>query len=1103
MSSYPYLYRDPTSTGNRMSASWSCWVKRWGTEGTFWVFNGGHTKDNTTHLRWTNGGFLEFFDRQGTDSTTEQVRWDCQVLDPSNWHHILLSIDTTHSGNTGDERVKLYVNGVRLNRAPSSTLLNNSQDVNTPGHNQHFHHLNNSGKRHYFAALMDNSLLSTRGVNFCDCFYVDGVGLSPDVFGYYKDGYGITNAGRFGRNTDVRQGYWTPKKPSVIKAGIKQRGGFGPNGFYLPFNSNNNPGADFHCTPNTILKLKEDLAQPKAEIDGDPKVAVRDDPFGAYCQLALPLVYNGLVDGYGDYSHLIRGDGYPKTVSLLDDVKFTNEGTNFTASYYGSAARFDGTGDYLQVNEYEGGFDIGTKDFTVECWCFHTGGSDDTIISNTAGWTFTYGVAGYLRFYMANGSNQVDAVKAYVSNQWVHCVVERYNGVITFYQNGAAVGQHAYTHSIANSSTTTQIGKFHSGTVQYWDGYLQDLRVYIGVAKYKGGFDCVRPWVPQNFGTLQNGILANAWRVTKDAPGRNWPLLNDRQDITDDQGSGSNDVAAVYYNGGLSTRLDGDTSAAKGTMGVSSGKWYWEVRLDDNNSSPGVGIVAAGSQLNSFTGSGKGVSYEPRDDRFRKNGSNVYDGSNNHQSDGIIIGVALDKDKGIVRFFTDGNEQAGSPVTGVNDLAEVHLPDFWTWNDGQDNDFTVNFGQNPSFCGQETAGTYRDESGEGLFMYEPPAGHIAMCQKNMPAPAIPNPTDHFQPVLYEGDNSDGRKINLPFRPDMIWFKARSTVVSHVLCDVNRGVKSHLNPDSNGAESGTTGTPYLRSFDDDGFTLSDGSVSGGNTANRHYVAYCFRAGGNSKDFNIDGVGYDSLEEMPITLDYTSNGITVQKLSVNTKAGFSMIKYQGGPNGASDKIPHGLGKQCDFVMQKRLQSGHWICKHHWNDNNEGFLSDGDGAEFNFISATSQGGIANLTSSVHHIEPVAGTTNANNVNPNNNDCVAYMWAEIEGYSKFGQFYGNGDADGTFVYTGFKPAFVMIKNINSGRSWRMYDTAREPQSEVSSILYMDTNAAETATSHPVKMFANGFKPHGTFQEINEANERMLYVAFAESPYNYTNGAL
>ena len=1103
MSSYPYLYRDPTSGGNRMSASWSCWVKRWGHEGTFWIFNGGGTKDNTTHLRWTNGGFFEFMDRQGTDSTTEQIRWDCQVTDPSNWHHVLLSIDTTHSGQAGEQRINLYVNGVRLNRAPSTTLLNNSQNVNTPAHNQHFRDLNTSGDRHYFCGLMDNSLLTQRGVNFCDCFYVDGVGLSPDVFGYYKDGYGITNAGRFGRNTDVRQGYWAPKKPSAIKQGIKQRGGFGPNGFYLPFNSNNNPGADFHCTPNTILKLKEDLAQPKAEIDGDPKEAVRDDPFGAYCRLALPLVYDGLVGGYGDYSHLIRGAGSAQTVTLLGDTKFKNDGTNFCASYYGSAARFDSNGDYLQVSNSSGNLNIGTKDFTVECWCFHQGGSDDTIISDTTGWTFTYGVSGYLRFYMANGSNQVDANKAYVSNQWVHCVVERYNGRLTFYQNGAAVGDHAYAHNIANNSATTQVGKYHSGTVQYWDGYLQDLRVYVGEAKYKGGFDCVRPWVPQNFGTLQNGILANAWRTTKDVPGNNWPLLNDLQDITDDQGSGSNDVAAVYYNGGLSTRLDGDTSGAKGTMGVSSGKWYWEVRYDDANSSPGHGIVAAGSQLNSFAASGKGVSYEPPGDRFYKAGSSWYDGSANITGDGNIFGVALDKDAGIVRFFANGVEQAGSPVTGVNDLAETHLPDFWTWNDGADNDYTVNFGQNPSFCGQETPGTYADESGEGLFKYEPPVGHIAMCHKNMPEPAIPNATDHFQPVLYEGDDSEGRKINLRFRPDMIWFKARSTVVSHVICDVNRGTYSHLNPDEQNAESGTSGTPYLRSFDSDGFTLSNGANSGGNTNNRHYVAYCFRAGGNSKDFNVDGVGYDSLEDMPISLGYVSNDINVQKLSVNTKAGFSMIKYEGGSNGAGDKIPHGLGKQCDFVMQKRLASGHWICKHHWNDSNEGFLSDGDGAEFNFATATSQGGIANLNNNVHYISPLSGTSNANNVNPNNSVCVAYMWAEIEGYSKFGQFYGNGDVDGTFVYTGFKPAFVMIKNVNSSYHWRIYDTAREPDTEAASVLYMDANNAETATSHPVKMFANGFKPHGTASVINQANERMLYIAFAESPYKYTNGAL
>ena len=176
----------------------------------------------------------------------------------------------------------------------------------------------------------------------------------------------------------------------------------------------------------------------------------------------------------------------------------------------------------------------------------------------------------------------------------------------------------------------------------------------------------------------------------------------------------------------------------------------------------------------------------------------------------------------------------------------------------------------------------------------------------MPEPVIPNPTDHFQVVLYDGDSSKARKINTRFRPDMIWFKSRSTQVSHVICDWTRGTYSHLNPNSTGAESGTSGTPYLRSFDADGFTLSDGANSGGNTSGRTYVAYCWRAGGNSANFNIDGKGYDSLDDMPIELGYTTNGITINKMSVNTKAGFSIVNYQGGPNGTSDKIPHGLGK-----------------------------------------------------------------------------------------------------------------------------------------------------------------------------------------------------
>ena len=1120
-----YLKIAPTSSGNLFAFTWACWLRRWDNTDGHFVWGGNENKDDASILIWLNSGNFRWFDRQGTDSTTEQIQWDCQVRDSSAWHHVVLSFDSTRTGNAGEQRVNLYVNGTRLDRAPSSTLLNNSQNVNTPAMNQFFDSLNRKNMNNYFAALQDNSLGTYKGMQYCDCFYVDGASLRPESFGYHKTGYGtVKGASTIGRTEDVRQGFWVPKKPSIIKREIRDRGGFGANGFYLPFNSNNHPGADFHCPVNNILKIKENLPQPKAEIDGDPKFSVAHDPYGSFCQLALPMVWDGIPGttagynkhGFGDYSHLIRGDGSPGNIisGPYGNLRINNNDTSAVASYYGSAAYFpDSTAsDIISVSNYTNGLNIGTQDFTVEAWVFHTGGSDDTIISNETGWTFTYGVNGKLRFYMANGSNIVDATtEGFISNQWAHVVVERYNGVINFYQNGRGVGPDtSYTHNIANSNATTYIGKFHSGTVQNWDGYMQDLRVYIGVAKYKGGFDVVRPWVANNFnaGSGTNLIDDNPWRAVPDTPRNTFAILGGPRMKLVYNHSGASDASATHKNGGLTVVTTGDTGGTMATIGIHTGKYYWEVRYDDNNNAPGHGITAPGpGGGNSFSISGRGVSIEPAGDRIRTLGYHSwYDGTNNQTQDGLIVGMALDKNVGELRFFYDGVEAPGSPVTGINTFSEYHIPDIWTWNDGPQatNTFTVNFGQNPSFCGQITPGTFVDESGHGTFKYEPPAGHLALCTANMPEPAIPNPTDHFQIVLYEGDNTKARKINTRFRPDMIWFKSRNTQVSHVICDWTRGTYSHLNPNSTGAESGTSGTPYLRSFDADGFTLSDGANSGGNTSGRTYVAYCWRAGGNSANFNIDGKGYDSLDDMPIELGYTTNGITINKMSVNTKAGFSIVNYTGGPNGTSDKIPHGLGKKPAWVWQKRLSSGHWIMKHHKQPSNHVLLNAVTNDEYNAATEFTGGGIADLDGATNetYVSPLAGTSSAGNVNTNNQDCMAYIWCEVPGFSKFGIYHGDGNSDGIFVYTDFRPAFVMIKNPTTSDEWRIYDAARSPMSEANDYITM-SDAAENTTSHPIEFKSNGFKCQGNADVINDPATKLYYFAFAEAPFKYGNGSL
>ena len=207
-----------------------------------------------------------------------------------------------------------------------------------------------------------------------------------------------------------------------------------------------------------------------------------------------------------------------------------------------------------------------------------------------------------------------------------------------------------------------------------------------------------------------------------------------------------------------------------------------------------MGVIAPGNQLTSYNSGANGASYEPRGDRFRKNGVNFYDGTNNKTDDGLIVGVALDKNVGIVSFFADGTLLSNGTMTGLNALSDVHIPECFTFNDGSnvDNTYTWNFGQNPTFCGQTTAGTNADASGKGLFKYAPPTGFLALCEDNLPTPAIANSGEHFKTVLWTGDGNGGRSITgVGFKPDLVWVKEEVHTTSHFLFDSVRGAGRYL------------------------------------------------------------------------------------------------------------------------------------------------------------------------------------------------------------------------------------------------------------------------------------------------------------------------
>lgn len=195
--------------------------------------------------------------------------------------------------------------------------------------------------------------------------------------------------------------------------------------------------------------------------------------------LALPLnnVYR-----YGDASSQLRGWGANCSVSSVNDTIITSA----LSKFYGHSAFFDGNEDHLFLWNLNGQY-IGRNDFTIEGWVYHTGGGDDTIFSDSSSFSFVYGASGNLRFYMAGGINLVDANTSFISNQWVHVAVVRSNGTLTFYQNGVARGSHAYDHDIG-AFGSMYIGKYFGGTTQGWAGYMNDLRIYNGFARYTSGF---------------------------------------------------------------------------------------------------------------------------------------------------------------------------------------------------------------------------------------------------------------------------------------------------------------------------------------------------------------------------------------------------------------------------------------------------------------------------------------------------------------------------------------------------------------------------------------------------------------------------------------
>ena len=335
--------------------------------------------------------------------------------------------------------------------------------------------------------------------------------------------------------------------------------------------------------------------------------------------------------------------------------------------------------------------------------------------------------------------------------------------------------------------------------------------------------------------------------------------------------------------------------------------------------------------------------------------------------------------------------------------------------------------------------------------------------------SILKPSLYMNTKLYTGDGAASHAITgVGFQPDWVWLKNRSGADNNSLNDVVRGANKNLV--SNNANSEATTTDQLMSFNSDGFTV--GASGSANTNGNNFVGWNWKAG-TAVSGSTTGSGTAKT--------YTG--------SVNTTSGFSIIKYTG--NGtAGHTIPHHLGAAPQMVIVKALSTNDdWMVGHTAAGFNQFMIlnstaRDATGTQFNSTVPTSS---------------VFSIGSNNNMNQNNNSFVAYSFTNIKGFSKFGGYTGNGNADGTFVYTGFKPAFVMVKLVSAaGEDWFICDNKREGYNAENNRLLPNLNSAES-TDSPIDIVSNGFKARTSGANVN-AGEDYLYAAFAEEPLVASN---
>jgi hypothetical protein len=698
-----------------------------------------------------------------------------------------------------------------------------------------------------------------------------------------------------------------------------------------------------------------------------------------------------------------------------------------------------------------------------------------------------------------------DRVKIYVNN-----VLQPVTVSTTFSQN---------VDTWINSANQHYIGRNGPGNAsQYFDGYMTDVHLIDGQALTPSSFGWTNPatgvWAPLDFvGTYgTNGFNLNfsdntnttAGTLGADSSGNgnNWTPTNfsvsagvGNDSLVDTPTSYGTDTGVggevrgnyctfspvdkattvTLSNGNLDIIGTNSGGRARASMAVSSGKWYFEFLMVDIDQGGYNGFMATTARSD-LTGGGATTDLGQNADTWGipnfAGGQARNNGTNGANITGITNGqigmFALDMDSGKFWYGINGTwVNSGDPATGANpvysNLSGYTIAAAIGHGTGTYISYSYNFGQR-------------------AFSYTAPTGYKAMTTQNLPTPTIGATSatlanKFFNAITYSGNGSSSSNVTqivgTPFYPDLVWLKGRSggdSTFYHRLTSTGLTQPNYLSTNSTDAEGSVN--DQISALASTHFQVKAAGGGGTNQLGSTYVAWAWNAGSGTSVTN------------------TSGSIT-SSVSANPTSGFSVVTYTG--TGSNATVGHGLGVAPTMYIVKARNdtSGYnWSSYHVALGNTQ------------YIALNTTGAAASSSSMWNSTTPTSAVfslgTNAT-VNTSSKLYVAYCFAEVAGYSKFGSYTGNGSTNGPFVFTGFRPRFILWKNSTSVYDWQIVDTARDTYNVSGLVLQPNASNAEADGRPQLDILSNGFKIRASNSVTNESASTIIYMAFAENPFKYS----